>query len=294
METTRGHAAEGQMATTGSEVLAAGLTFPEGLRWHDGALWFSDMHAHTVLRLEPGGAPEVVAEVPECPSGLGFLPDGTPLVVSMHDRRLLRLGPDGPREQADVSALSPWHTNDMHVDRHGRAYVGNFGDDSAPPAPPSPTVLLLVEPDGAARVVAEDLWFPNGIALTPDGDTLIVAETRSVPGKLTAFTVGADGSLGERRTLAEFEGGFPDGIAVDAEGAVWVAFPFGDELVRVTPDGGVDRRLPFPSPYAVALGGASGRDLFVATAPSWVPEEAVKQRAGSVHRLEVEAPVPAP
>jgi sugar lactone lactonase YvrE len=281
------------MQTTDSETLAEGLTFPEGVRWHDGALWFSDMHAHTVLRLEPGGAPEAVAAVPECPSGLGFLPDGTPLVVSMHDRRLLRLGPDGPREHADLSTLAPWHLNDMHVDRHGRAYVGNFGDGSAPPDPPRPTCLLLVEPDGEARVVAEDLWFPNGIALSADGGTLIVAETRSVPGKLTAFAVAADGSLGDRRTMASFEGGFPDGIAVDAEGGVWVALPFGDELVRVAPDGAVDRRLPFPSPYAVALGGPGGRELFVATAPSWVPEEAKQLRAGSVHRLAVEAPAAA-
>jgi sugar lactone lactonase YvrE len=281
------------MQTTGSETLAEGLTFPEGVRWHDGALWFSDMHAHTVQRLEPGGAPEVIATVPECPSGLGFLPDGTPLVVSMHDRRLLRLGPDGPHEHADLSALAPWHTNDMHVDRHGRAYVGNFGDDSAPPDPPRPTGLLLVEPDGEARVVAEDLWFPNGIALTPDGGTLIVAETRSVPGKLTAFSVAADGSLSDRRTFASFEGGFPDGIAIDAEGGVWVAFPFADELVRVAPDGEVDRRVPFPSPYAVAIGGPGGRDLFVATAPSWVPEEAKRLRAGSIRRLADAAPVPA-
>jgi sugar lactone lactonase YvrE len=281
------------MGATASETLAEGLIFPEGVRWHDGALWFSDMHAHTVQRLEPGGAPEILATVPECPSGLGFLPDGTPLVVSMHDRRLLRLEPDGPREHADLSAPAPWHTNDMHVDRHGRAYVGNFGDGSAPPDPPMPTCLLLVEPHGGVRVVAEDLWFPNGIGLTPDGGTLIVAETRAVPGKLTAFTVADDGSLGERRTFASFEGGFPDGIAIDAEGGVWVAMPFGDELVRVGPDGEVERRLPFPSPYAVALGGPGGRDLFVATAPSWVPEEAKKLRAGSVHRLEAEAPVPA-
>lgn len=282
------------METTASETLAEGLTFPEGVRWHDGALWFSDMHAHTVQRLVPGEAPEVVAEVPECPSGLGFLPDGTPLVVSMHDRRLLRLGDDGPTQHADLSTLAPWHTNDMCVDSQGRAYVGNFGDDSAPPDPPKPTVLLLVEPSGEARVVAEDLWFPNGIAITADGGTLVVAETRSVPGRLTAFTVGEDGSLSDRRTLAEFQGGFPDGIAIDAEGGVWVAFPFGDEVVRVTADGEIDRRLPFPSPYAVALGGPGGRQLFVATAPSWVPEEAIANRAGSIHRLAVEAPAPAP
>jgi len=282
------------METTGSETLAEELCFPEGLRWHDGALWFSDMHAHSVQRLRPDGTAELVAQVPECPSGLGFLPDGSPVAVSMHDRRLLLLDGDEPREHADLSSLAPWHLNDMYVDRQGRAYVGNFGDGSAPPSPPSPTVLLLVEPTGEARVVAEDLWFPNGIAISADGGTLIVAETRSVPGKLTAFSVAADGSLADRRTLAEFEGGFPDGIAIDAEDAVWVAFPFGDELVRVTADGEVDRRLPFPSPYSVALGGPTGRDLFVATSPTWVPEEAERMRAGSIHRLTVQAPVPAP
>jgi sugar lactone lactonase YvrE len=280
--------------TTASEVLAEGLTFPEGVRWHDGALWFSDMHAHVVLRQVPGEAPEAVAAVPECPSGLGFLPDGTPLVVSQHDRRVLRIEAGGTREHADLSGLAEWHCNDMFVDSQGRAYVGNYGDASAPPDPPHPTVLILVEPDGSARAVAEDLWFPNGIAVSPDGGTLVVAETRSVPGRLTAFDVAADGSLSGRRTLAEFEGGFPDGIAIDAEGAAWVAFPFGDELVRVTADGGIDQRLPFPSPYAVALGGPGGRELFVATAPAWEPEEAVRLRAGAVHRLAVEAPAPAP
>lgn len=278
---------------TASEVLMEGLAFPEGVRWHDGALWFSDMHGHVVIRLDPDGDAETVAAVPECPSGLGFLPDGRLLVVSMHDRRLLRHEDDGLQLHADLSGLAEWHCNDMCVDSRGRAYVGNFGDASAPPEPPHPTVLIMVDPDGAARVVAEDLWFPNGIAVSPDGGTLVVAETRSVPGKLTAFDVAADGGLSNRRTLASFEGGFPDGLAMDAEGAVWVAFPFGDELVRVTPDGEVDQRLPFPSPYAVALGGRSGRELFVCTAPSWVPEDAERERAGSVHRLDFEAPAPA-
>lgn len=280
--------------TTSSEVLADGLAFPEGVRWHDGAVWFSDMHDHRVLRLTPGGEPETVAAVPECPSGLGFLPDGTPLVVSQHDRRLLRIEDGETRQHADLSDLAEWHCNDLFVDAAGRAYVGNYGDASAPPDPPHPTVLILVEPDGAARVVAEDLWFPNGIAVTPDGSTLLVAETRSVPGRLTAFDVDAGGNLSGRRPLAEFEGGFPDGIAVDAEGAAWVAFPFGDELVRVTAAGEIDQRLVFPNPYAVALGGPDGRELFVATAPAWEPEEAVRLRAGAVHRLDFEAPAPAP
>lgn len=276
------------MTTSAAETLADGLTFPEGVRWHDGALWFSDMHGHVVQRLDPGGDPVTVATVPECPSGLGFLPDGRPLVVSMHDRRLLVIEPDGPREHADLSALAPWHCNDMWVDGSGRAYVGNFGDGSAPPDPPFPTVLIAVEPDGAARVVADDLWFPNGIAVSADGSTLIVAETRSVPGRLTAFSITADGDLSERRTLTEFAAGeMPDGIAIDAEGGIWVAMPFGEEIVRVDGDGKVGERIPFPSPYAVAVGGEDGRDLFVCTAPSWVPEEATSLRGGSVQRLRI-------
>ncbi len=126
------------MTTIQSQPIAEGLTFPEGVRWHDGAVWFSDMHDHRVLRLAPGGAAETVAEVPECPSGLGFLPDGRLLVVSMHDRRVLRLDEDGLHVHADLTALAPWHCNDMFVDARGRAYVGNFGDDlgSARPAAP--------------------------------------------------------------------------------------------------------------------------------------------------------------
>ncbi len=274
------------MTTIRSEPLVEGLAFPEGVRWRDGAVWFSDMHDHRVLRVEPGGTPETVAEVPECPSGLGFLPDGRLLVVSMHDRRLLRLDHSGLREHADLSGLAPWHCNDMFVDARARAYVGNFGDDSAPPDPPRPTVLVAVDPDGSARAVADDLWFPNGIVVTPDGGTLVVAESRSVPPRLTAFAVADDGSLSDRRTLVEFEAHeLPDGLALDAALRIWVAMPFGDELVRVSWDGRIERRIPFVSPYAVAVGGVDGGDLFVCTAPSWEPEEAARLRGGAVHRL---------
>jgi sugar lactone lactonase YvrE len=270
------------------ETLATGLTFPEAPRWHDGALWFSDMHAHAVLRLDPAGRMTMVAEIPGCPSGLGFLPDGRMLVVSMHERRVLRLDPDGPRQHADLGELAPWHCNDMAVDQKGRAYVGNFGDDSAPPAPPKPTVLIVVEPDGQARVVADELMFPNGIVVTDGGRTLIVAETRSVPGRLTAFRVLPDGSLTGRRTLAEFSAGeLPDGIAVDATGGIWVAMPFSGQVVRVSPHGAVTRRIDVDSAYAVAIGGPDGGDLFVCTAPSWVPEEAARLRQGSVLRTRI-------
>jgi sugar lactone lactonase YvrE len=273
------------------ETVAGGLTFPEAPRWHDGALWLSDMHAHAVLRLEPAGTPATVAEVPGCPSGLGFLPDGRMLVVSMHDRRVMRLDPDGLREHADLSGLAPWHCNDMAVDASGRAYVGNFGDDSAPPDPPAPTVLIAVEPDGQARVVAGELMFPNGIAVSDGGKTLVVAETRSVPGRLSAFRILPDGGLADRRVLAEFgTGELPDGIVLDAAGGIWVAMPFSGEVVRVGPAGTVTERIKVESAYAVALGGPDGRDLFVCTAPSWVPEEATRLRGGAVLRTRVEIP----
>jgi sugar lactone lactonase YvrE len=273
------------------ETLAGGLTFPEAPRWHGGALWFSDMHAHAVLRLDPAGTLTTMAEVPGCPSGLGFLPDGRLLVVSMHDRRVMRLDPDGLHQHADLSELAPWHCNDMAVDANGRAYVGNFGDDSAPPAPPAPTVVIAVEPDGRARVAADELMFPNGIAVGNGGGTLIVAETRSVPGRLSAFRVLPDGGLADRRVLTEFGAGeLPDGIVLDAEGGIWVAMPFSGEVVRVGPGGAVTERIKIDSAYAVALGGPDGRDLFVCTAPSWVPEEAARLRGGAIQRTRVEIP----
>jgi sugar lactone lactonase YvrE len=273
------------------EKVAGGLTFPEAPRWHDGALWLSDMHAHAVLRLGADGTLTAVAEVPGCPSGLGFLPDGRMLVVSMHDRRVMRLDPDGLHQHADLSELAPWHCNDMAVDANGRAYVGNFGDASAPPDPPAPTVLIAVEPDGRAQVVADELMFPNGIAVADGGATLIVAETRSVPGRLSAFGIQPDGGLGDRRVLAEFAAGeLPDGIVLDAAGGIWVAMPFSGEVVRVSPAGAVTERIKVDSAYAVALGGPDGRDLFVCTAPSWVPEEAARLRGGAVLRTRVEIP----
>jgi sugar lactone lactonase YvrE len=276
------------MGSAFTDTLAERLTFPEGARWRDGALWFSDMHAHAVLRLEPDGTLRTVADVPDCPSGLGFLPDGRLLVVSMHDRRVLRLDPDGLREHADLHELAPWHCNDMAVDASGRAYVGNFGDASAPPEPPAPTALIVVEPTGEARIVAEELMFPNGIAVTPDGGTLIVAETRSVPGRLTAFTIDGHGDLSERRVLIEFgPGELPDGIALDAELGIWVAMPFSGEVVRVSADGVVDRRLSIENPYAVAIGGPDQAELFVCTAPAWEPEEAARLRGGAIRRLRL-------
>lgn len=277
------------------ELLAGGLAFPEGPRWREDALFFSDMHDHRVWKLDLSGTLTLVAEVPGSPSGLGWLPDGRLLVVSMHDRRLLRLDDSGLAEVADLSDFATADCNDMVVDRLGRAYVGNFGDSSAPPEPAAPADLVLVEPSGSVRVVARDLLLPNGAVITPDGSTLIVAETRAVPPRLTAFDIAPDGSLSGRRDFARFEGGeMPDGICLDARGSIWVASPFTNEVLHVDPAGDLISRVTTgeDQPYACALGGASGRTLFICTARTWMAEEAVRSRSGAIRTLEVDVPAP--
>jgi sugar lactone lactonase YvrE len=178
--------------------LISGLSFTESPRWRDGRLYVSDFYTHRVLAVAMDGTEETVAHVSQQPAGLGFLPDGRMLIVSMRDRRVLRREVDGSLvEHADLSALAPWHLNDMLVDHDGRAWVGNFGFDLMDGSPTCSTVLIGVEPDGTAKVVADGLGFPNGMVLSPDGRTLIVAE--SMMSRLSAFNVTA-GSLGERRT----------------------------------------------------------------------------------------------
>src|SRR5262249_60114287 len=192
---------------TSTRVLLDGILFPEGPRWHEGKLWFSDMHAHRVMTVDLAGRAEVVVEVPNQPSGLGWLPDGRLLVVSMIDRRLLRLDPGGLAVAADLSALASFHCNDMVVDDRGRAYVGNFGFDLHAEAPFRPAELVLVPPDGPPRIVADDLAFPNGCVITPDGRTLVVGESGGA--RLTAVTIPGDGAARRRRVGARLRGARP-------------------------------------------------------------------------------------
>ncbi len=269
------------------EVLLDGLAFPEGPRWHRGTLWFSDMHNHRVQTVGLDRRSEVVVEVPNRPSGLGWLPDGRLLVVSMTDRRLLRLEDDRLVEHADLGSLASFHCNDMVVDRDGRAYVGNFGFDFDARQDPKPAELVLVTPDGAARVAAGDLRFPNGTVITPDGNTLIVGE--SFGGRLTAFDVSDDGSLSGRRTWAQLEGAVPDGICLDEEGAIWVASPISAEVLRVHEGGQVSERIPVKTQaYACMLGGVDGRTLFICTAETSNPEECRQKASGRIEIVEVE------
>jgi sugar lactone lactonase YvrE len=271
------------------EVVARDLAFPEAPNFHHNELWFSDMYAGSVLKLDGAGHLTQVVSVPESPSGLGFLPDGRLLVVSMHDRRVLRLEADGGLvEHADLSKVATWHANDMLVDPVGRAYVGNFGDASGPGVPVTPASLALVQPSGVVIVAATDMEFANGMALIRGGRTLVVAETRALPPRLTAFDVAADGSLSGRRVLTEFGAEMPDGICADAEDHLWVASPFTGEVLRVSPSGSIVRRVEVPvPPYACALG---GRTLYICAAVSWMPEEALASRTGQILAIEVDVP----
>jgi sugar lactone lactonase YvrE len=272
-----------------ARVLLDGLVFPEGPRWHDGKLWFSDMHAHRVMTVDLAGRAETICEVPGQPSGLGWLPDGRLLVVSMTDRRLLRLDPTGLSVVAELASLAGFHCNDMVVDDRGRAYVGNFGFDLHARAPFQPAALVLVPPDGTPRVVAEDLAFPNGSVITPDGRTLVVGESGAA--RLTSFRIEPDGSLVDRHVWAALEGAVPDGICLDAEDAIWVASPIGQDVLRVQKGGAVvDRVTVSTVPFACMLGGPDRRTLFVATAETHHPEDAKARRTGRIEVATVEVP----
>jgi sugar lactone lactonase YvrE len=270
--------------------LAEGFGFVEGPRWHDGRLYFSDMGAKQVLSLGLGGDVEEVCAVDGRPSGIGWLPDGRMLVVSVADRRVLRREPDGTlSEHADISALASAPCNDMVVDQRGNAYVGNPGYDMRnPPSPLPPAELVLVRPDGTAEIVDRAVMFPNGPAVTPDGSTLIVAETMGQ--RLTAFDIGEDGRLSHRRSYADVAGRAPDGIALDAEGAVWFADAQGDACVRVREGGEVTDVIEIGRGcFACALGGPDRTTLFLLTGDGFTGE-AIRRRTGAIETVEVAVP----
>jgi sugar lactone lactonase YvrE len=275
--------------TKQTTALLEGLTFPEGPRWHDGRLWFSDFYAHEVVAVDLDGRRETMAEVPGQPSGLGWTPDGRLLVVSMTDRRLLRQDPDGLVEVADLSGLAGYHCNDMVVDGDGGAYVGNFGYNSHDGDDFKLADLIRVEPDGTASVAAAGLAFPNGSVITPDGGTLIVGETRGHI--LSAWDRAADSGLSNRRVWADLDGGYPDGICLDAEGAVWVSDPRNKETIRVLEGGEVTERISTGDygSFACMLGGGDRRTLFICTCLQSGPGTA-ELRSGRIETVQVEVP----
>jgi sugar lactone lactonase YvrE len=278
------------MNTRTPTVVVDALAFPEGPRWHEGRLFFSDQHDRRVVRMDPSGATDTVVEVPEQPSGLGWLPDGRMLIVSMRDRRVLRLENGELVEHADLSTLATGECNDMVVDAHGRAYVGNFGFDMYGGEEARETCMIRVDPDGTASVAADALSFPNGTVITADGGTMIVGE--SYGGRLTAFTIGADGALGERRLFAQLQGAVPDGICLDEQGAVWVACPLTGRVLRVREGGEVLDEIKVTHDFAFAcmLGGDDRRTLYMCTAASSDPTVTRDLRSGRIEAIEVDVP----
>jgi sugar lactone lactonase YvrE len=282
-----------------ASVLAEGIYFGEGPRWRDGRLWFSDFYDHAVKSVDANGVIRNEFSVDDQPSGLGWLPDGRLLVVAMHRRQVLRVGPGGFALHADLSQVAAYHANDMVVDAHGRAYVGNFGFalDEALEArgvesvlADHPTASLArVEPDGGVHLAAADLHFPNGMVITPDGRTLIVAETLAM--RLTAFDIASDGTLSNRRVWAKLEGRAPDGICLDAGGCVWIANAIAPECVLVAPGGAIVATVATSQPcFACMLGGDQRRTLFALTAPSSVAAVVSVSRRGRIECAAVEVP----
>jgi sugar lactone lactonase YvrE len=268
-----------------TEILLEGLKFPEGPRWHDEKLWFSDMNARKVMNVDLQGNTETIVEMEDSPSGLGWLPDGTLLIVSMEEERLLRLEPDGLKEHADLRSLATYRCNDMVVDKKGRAYVGNFGF-ALPSEEFTPAEIIMVTPEGNAQIVADNVIFPNGTVITPDNKTLIVGETYG--NRLTAFDILEDGSLVGRRVWAKLPSLLPDGICLDAEGGIWFAAPMRGEVFRVLEGGTITHEVKGSArPFACMLGGTDRRTLFVATSTAFDQTDHIE---GRIERVSVEIP----
>lgn len=270
--------------------LSAGeLRFGEGPRWHDGALWVSDMFGRKVVRVDDRGDVATVAEIPGSPSGLGWLADGRLLVVSMTDAKLLAVKDGRTSVYANLSDICRGTPNDMAVDQYGRAYVGNAGCNLFAGLDPKPTNLVLVE-NGTVREVADDLIFPNGIAIDGSGTTLAVAETFAH--RITAFSVRADGSLVNRRQFARLEGRTPDGLCFDSEGALWVASAETGEVLRVLEGGEITDRIDCDGLFAAACvtGGPSRQTLFMVLSQT-SPEKFMRGESScSIQSIEISVP----
>lgn len=271
------------------DVLLSGLTFPEAPRWRGDRLWFSDFYSHRVMSVGMDGRDETHAEVPGRPSGLGWTAEGDLLIVVMLEKRVVRLRAGKLEPYADLSALATGPCNDMVVDERGRAWVGNFGYDRHAGESPRNTCIALISETGAVSRAADDVVFPNGMVITPDGKSLIVGETFAH--RLTKFDIQPDGQLVNRRLFAQLDGVAPDGICLDAEGAVWVSNPIGNRMVRVFEGGRVAQEIQTSSrnSYACMLGGPGRRTLFVLTNTGAGPGMAAK-RDGCIEAMEVEVP----
>jgi sugar lactone lactonase YvrE len=263
------------------------LDFGEGPRWHEGRLWFSDFFRHGVFTLD-GDREDLVVEVPGQPSGLGWLPDGRLLVVSMLDRRLLVWDGAHLQEYADLTAVSEHECNDLVVGPDGTAYVSTFGFDLHGGAEPRPTRMVIVSPDGEVRVASDEVWFPNGSVITPEG-RLIVGETFA--SRYTSYALDATGMPVDRRVWAEVEGLTPDGCCLDAEGRIWSADPVARRVVLIEEGGRVLHEIPTEqSAVACMLGGPDRRTLFILTSKGTKPERVAGAGTGRIETVRVEVP----
>lgn len=288
--------------------LSDGGCFFEGPRWHEGRWWVSDFYRHGIFTVTTDGVEEQVAEVPAQPSGLGWLPDGTLIAVAMKDHQILRVAADGTTSvHADLTALGvEGPLNDMVVSATGHAYVGSFGFDLMSGQDPQPSPIYHVTPDGSASIGAEGLHFPNGSVIDPSGETLVVGETMGC--RYTAFTIGADGSLSDRRVYAQIAptppmGSFaetlgavtvgPDGCTLDAEGHIWMADAIGARVIRVAPGGEIVDEVKAPEgqgAFACMLGGDDGRTLLVCLAPDFFEHARTAAREAVLATTTVDVP----
>jgi sugar lactone lactonase YvrE len=266
--------------------LATGFCFGEGPRWFEGLLWFSDMLGEAVHTVTMGGSLTTLAVPGHAPSGLGFRPDGSLLIASTERRQLLRYDGENIDTVLDLSAVAPADLGDMVVDELGRAYIGSQAFHGG--------VIVRVDPDNTVSVVAEELDFPNGMVITPDHRTLIVAE--SIGRRLTTFSIGADGELSDRRVFADGLDGPPDGICLDAEGGVWTSMTLAHQFERIEADGRgkgrVTHRIDVGDRAAIAcmLGGPADRTLFMLSSTDAYPKHLVGTRLSRVDAVIVDTP----
>jgi sugar lactone lactonase YvrE len=273
------------------DVLVDGVDFGEGPRWHDGRLWYSDFHQAAIYSVDSDGDRRIEhGDLPDRPSGLGWMPDGSLLAVFMTSRKVMRDDGDGTFvEHADLSDVATWHCNDMVVDATGNAYVGNFGFDLEGRAEYRPADLALVRVDGSVEVAARGLRFPNGSVITPDGSTLIVGQ--SFGGDYVAFSINDDATLGDARRWASVEGTAPDGCTLDEAGGIWFSDAIGSQVIRVEEGGEVTHRVATPQPtFACMLGGDDGTTLFALCAPGSHPDECAGKAAGAIYSMVTDHP----
>ena len=270
-------------------VVHKGVDFGEGPRWHDERLWFSDFYRRGIFSIGDGGERHELA-VDDQPSGLGWMPDGTLLYVSMTAKRVMAVSPGGePVVHADLSQIATHFCNDMVVSVDGHAYVGNFGFDLEQQAPFETAHLAHVAPNGEVCRVEHPLAFPNGLVITPDGSTLIVGETFG--GQYTAFDLDGDGHPVNPRVWAAVPGASPDGCALDADGAIWMSDFVGQRFARVHEGGEVSAEIPVDgAAVACMLGGSDGRTLYGFVSPGSHPDEVAGKGLTKIVTVEVDTP----